>query len=217
MASTAIVDPAVHRTPGNRVVLHRDAVEQLRDLATGKAPVADGAGVAGGRRVVHAGDAARDVLGVQRAARVDLFTRDHRDAGRRFTQGEPQAAAGAVADVQVDRAVGGGVGLAGAVDGGGRQRFHGRFGGQGLGRAAGKRAEQQGVASGLFHVWNRGTGQAPGTPPGTGGARRITRQVARVGVTARERARKARGRNVPAAKAGRRGQMPPSGGSAAPT
>ncbi|MNV78661.1 hypothetical protein D3C71_1721640 [compost metagenome] len=69
----AVIDPAVHRAPGHGVVLHRDAVEQLRDLAAGEPPVADRAGVAGGRCVVHARDAARDLLRIQRPARVDLL------------------------------------------------------------------------------------------------------------------------------------------------
>ncbi|MNV31698.1 hypothetical protein D3C71_1230160 [compost metagenome] len=151
----AVVDPAIDGAPGNGVVLHGNAVEQLRHLAAREAAIADRARIAWGRCVVHAGNAARNLLRVQGAARFDLLARDHGDAGRRFAQGQAQAAAGVVVGVQVDHAIGRGCGVARAVDGGGRQGLHGGFGGQG--RAAGDGAQQQGVESRVFHVGGRQT------------------------------------------------------------
>ncbi|MNI28097.1 hypothetical protein D3C73_818610 [compost metagenome] len=174
----AVVDPAIDGAPGDGVVLHGNAVEQLRHLAARKSAIADRAGIARGRGVIHAGDAARNLLRVQGTARFDLLARDHGDAGRRFAQGQAQAAAGIVVGVQVDHAIGRGCGVARTVDGGGRQGLHGGFGGQGQGGTAGDGAQQQGVESRVFHVGGRQASKrasASSAPLAISGARRVAR------------------------------------------
>ena len=98
----AVVDPAVHRARGNRI-LHIDAVEQLADRGAAETAPAH-ARIAGRAVGGHARHGAQHLLGVLRARGFDGGAVDHLHAGRCFEQAQAQAAAGAGALAQRQQA-----------------------------------------------------------------------------------------------------------------